>query len=162
MKFEIDLNNIKVTNAIAGLINSAFETGLNPAWYQVESLNKDGFHDAAFAESNLKTPSGKPPRTNWSVKVRLYDEDADEPYENLDYTVVTPQLAVERWIHFANAVHPSHLVKKAGAFLYYLELLSRNADKKYLDYALLNQYEPDGVTDDAMVQYILASEVIFG
>ena len=47
MKYQIDINNIKVTNAIASVINGAFETGLNPAWFEVKSLSKGGFLDAA-------------------------------------------------------------------------------------------------------------------
>jgi hypothetical protein len=161
----INLGNIKVTNAIASLINSAFETGLNPAWYEVESLNDNGFLDASFEDSNLETPSKKPAKTDWSVKVRLVDDDGD-PVDDMDYTVVTPALACQRLNKMANDTKLKFLRSKADAFLRYLVALDEATQLgRGMDYAeqiLFDEYEPDGVHDDALTQYIVFGDVIFG
>ena len=161
MNYTIDTNNIIVTNAIAGLINSAFETGLNPAWFQVDSLNANGFLDAAFADGDLETPSKKPATTNWSVKVRLWDEDNDEAINDLDFTTVTAEFAVKRLNEMSNDKKTSFLRGKADAFLRYLVAL-QEGDNDMAERILFDQYEPDGVHDDALTQYIVFGDVIFG
>lgn len=160
MKYDINLNNIKVTNAVASLINSAFETGLNPAWYWVDSLNKDGFLDAAFEDSNLETPSGKPAKTNWSFTGCLVD--CDDPDEQVTEPItVTAAYAVNQWIQMAKKYKVTHLALKADAYLRYLMALDEGRNDIAED-ILMKQYEPDGIHDDALTQYIFASEVVFG
>lgn len=160
MKIEItstiDLDNIKVTNAIAGIINSAFETGLNPAWFEVKSLSKGGFLDAAFADGDMKTPSGKPAIKNWTLEARL-NEDG---YKS-EWVTLTPELAVKRWVAMSTDKELKVLDKKAKAFLDYLVALSAGLDEK-AESILFDEYEPDGVHDDALAQYAIAEEVVFG
>ena len=67
----VDENNILVTNAVASVINSAFETGIAPENYYVKSLNEGGFLDAAFADSDMDTPSGKPAKADWTIVGKL-------------------------------------------------------------------------------------------
>ena len=160
MKYDINLNNIKVTNAVASLINSAFETGLNPSWYYVESLNKDGFLDAAFEEGGLKTPSGKPAKTTWSFTGCLVD--CDDPDEQVTEPItVTAAYAVNQWIHMAKNYKTTYLALKADAYLRMLMALDEGKDD-VAEHILFNQYEPDGVHDDALTQYIFATDVVFG
>lgn len=156
MEYDINLNSLKVTNAIAGVINGAFETGLNPAWFQVETLNADGFLDAAFDDGDLKTPSGKPAKIDWTLKVRLnYDSYKSK------WVTLTPAHAVKQWIKFAKDKESQFLRTRADAYLRYLVALSKN-DDHYADTILFDQYEPDGVHDDALAQYAIAGEVVFG
>lgn len=153
----IDLDNIKVTNAIASVINSAFETGLNPAWFQVKSLSEGGFLDAAFADSNLETPSGKPAIKDWTLEARLNDQ---EGYKS-KWVTLTPKLAVKRWIAMSNDPEVKVLAKRAKAYIDYLVALSQGLDDK-AESILFDEYEPDGVHDDALAQYAIAEEVVFG
>jgi hypothetical protein len=152
----IDLDNVKVTNAIASVVNSAFETGLNPAWFQVDSPNKDGFLDAAFADQSLETPSKKPAKTNWTLMARLNDGS----YKS-DWVVLTPEHCVKQWIKMSNDKELFVLDRNAKAYLNYLVLLSKGEEKK-AESVLLYDYEPDGVHDDALAQYAIAGEVVFG
>jgi hypothetical protein len=156
MEYSINLNSLKVTNAIAGVINGAFETGINPAWFQVESLSKDGFLDAAFADGDLTTPSGQPAKINWTLKVRLnYDSYKSK------WVTLTPSLAVEQWIKLAKDKNSEFLRTRADAYLRYLVALS-NDDADLAETILFDQYEPDGVHDDALAQQAIAGEVVFG
>jgi hypothetical protein len=159
-KLKIDLNNIKVTNAIASVINGAFETGLNPAWFKVESLNKGGFLDASFADSELDTPSGKPPRTDWTLRACLYDDDSEE--EVTKWVDLTPAIAVERWEAYVSTDKKSALKANVLAYLIYLQLLSIDAEESFRDKVLFDWYNPDGVHDDAMGQIAVGKDVIFG
>lgn len=158
MKYEIDLANIKVTNAIASVINSAFETGINPAWFQVKSLNKGGFLDAAFADGEMDTPSGKPASTEWVVEYRMNCEGTKTPWVK-----VTPAVAVEKWTHYLATTKDKFLPTKVHAYLHYLDYMSqKDFDPVVLDNILFNDYEPDGVHDDAMAQIATSGEVMFG
>ena len=152
----IDLTNIKVTNAIASVVNAAFETGLNPAWFEVERLNADGFLDAAFADGDMETPSKKPAKLNWTLKVRL-NEDG---YES-DWKVITPASCVESWEKMSDDPKLNNLSSRANAYIRYLKALSKGEATK-AEHILLNDYEPDGVHDDALAQYAVAGDVIFG
>jgi hypothetical protein len=150
----IDLDNIKVTNAIASVVNSAFETGLNPAWYEVESLNKDGFLDAAFED--MEPPSGKPQKTNWTLKVRLnYDGYKSK------WKYITPDSCVNSWLKMKDDPKLKFLNTKADAYLRYLAALSQGKEE-VADKILFDEYEPDGVHDDALAQYAVADDVVFG
>lgn len=153
----IDLDNIKVTNAIAGVVNGAFETGINPAWFEVKSLSKDGFLDAAFADGDLDTPSGKPAKTNWTLEARLNDQ---EGYKS-KWVVLTPEHCVKQWVKMSTDKDLKFLDKKAKAYLDYLVALSDGLEDK-AESILFDQYEPDGVHDDALAQYAIAGEVVFG
>jgi hypothetical protein len=153
INYTIDLENIKVTNAIASVVNSAFETGLNPAWFEVESLNKDGFLDAAF---ETDTPSGKEPKINWTLKVRLNCEGTKTKWR-----YITPESCVNSWLKMKDDTNLKFLNTKADAYLRYLAALSAGKDK-VADAILFDEYEPDGVHDDALAQYAVADEVIFG
>lgn len=158
MKIEItstiDLDKIEVTNAIASVVNSAFETGINPAWFEVESLNKDGFLDAAFCE--MDSPSGKPKKTNWTLRARLnYDGYKSK------WKVLTPESCVKSWLAMRSDPSLKFLNTKADAYIRYLVALSEGKEK-VADNILMDEYEPDGVHDDALAQYALADEVVFG
>ena len=152
----IDLTNIKVTNAIASVVNAAFETGLNPAWFEVERLNADGFLDAAFADGDMETPSKKPAKLDWTLKVRL-NEDG---YES-DWKVITPASCVESWEKMSDDTSLKNLSRRANAYIRYLKALSKG-DEDAAEHILFNEYEPDGVHDDALAQYAVADDVIFG
>jgi hypothetical protein len=175
MKYKIDTKNIKVTNAIAGVINGAFETGLNPEWYWIESLNKNGFLNAAFADgeddlTTCYTPNGHRPKVDWSIRGCLIDIDNfsgcvdGEPLDEeraTEIITVTPDYAVEMWNKFAQDEKQKHLRPKADAYLRYLIALGEG-DSEYAQKILFEQYEPDGVHDDALAQYLFAGDVIFG
>jgi len=152
----IDLDNIKVTNAIASVINSAFETGLNPAWFEVKSLSKGGFLDAAFADGDMETPSRKPAIKNWTLEARLNSDGYKSKWVTL-----TPELAVKRWIAMSTDPELKVLDKKARAYINYLVALSQGLNDK-AESILFDEYEPDGVHDDALAQYAIAEEVVFG
>lgn len=150
----IDLDNIKVTNAIASVVNSAFETGINPAWFEVESLNKDGFLDAAF--DDMEPPSGKPQRTNWTLKARLNEDGYKSKWK-----VLTAESCVQSWIKMKDDPELKFLNTKADAYLRFLSALSAGkAD--VAENILFHEYDPDGVHDDALAQYAIAGEVVFG
>jgi len=152
----IDLDNIKVTNAIASVVNSAFETGINPAWFEVESLNKDGFLDAAF--DDMEPPSGKPQRTNWTLKARLNEDGYKSKWK-----VLTAESCVQSWLKMKDDPELKFLNTKADAYIRYLVALSNpNTPHSVADNILMDEYEPDGVHDDAMAQYAIAGEVVFG
>ena len=161
MKYQIDINNIKVTNAIASVINGAFETGINPAWFEVKSLSKGGFLDAAFSGPSLDaTASGKPAIKDWVVEGRLNCEG-----HKSKWTKVTPQLAVDEWTKYVETTEDKFLPSKVEAYLKYLDYMSKpNADEDRLDSILMDEYEPDGVHDDAMAQIVFSNGegVIFG
>jgi hypothetical protein len=161
MKYEIDINNIKVTNAIASVINGAFETGINPAWFEVKSLSKGGFLDAAFAGPECgETASGKPAIKDWVVEGRLNCEG----YKS-KWTKVTPALAVDEWVKYVETTKDKFLPTKVDAYLRYLDYLSKpDHDEERLDNILMQEYEPDGVHDDAMAQIVFSNGegVVFG
>lgn len=153
------IQNIHVTNALASLVNSALETGLNPSWYETDQrLNADGLLDASFADSDLDTPSGKPARTDWSLRLRLNPDDLGKETK---YTVITPRLALSRLRHFVkDEAQPEWIRVKTIHFLTYLDLLvtSPAIAKAYYD----DNIDFDGVVDDALLQYIVALDIVFG
>jgi hypothetical protein len=153
------LQNIKVTNEIASLLNSALESGLNPAWFQTdERLNKNGFLDASFATSGLDTPSGKAPRLDWSFRLRLNPDDLGKETK---YTVITPKLALSRLRRFTkDKKQPDWLRVKAVGFLQLLEFVEEGNDSAKYD--LESDLDFDGVVSDALLQYIVALDVVFG
>jgi hypothetical protein len=157
---KVDTNDIRVTNAIASVINGAFETGINPAWFEVESLSKGGFLDAAFAGPDLDaTASGKPAIKDWTLKARLnYDSFKSK------WVTLTPEVVVERWSKYAfgrkSGGDDNIARNKVMEYLMYLSLLSLDADRA--DDYMMDTYEPDGVHDDFMAQVAIAEEVIFG
>jgi hypothetical protein len=158
MKIEInstiDLSNIKVTNAIASVVNGAFETGICPEWFEVVSLNKDGFLDAAF--DDMDPPSGKPQKTDWTLKVRLNYEGYKSKWK-----VITPESCVQSWLKMKADPSLKFLNTKADAYLRYLVALSEGK-AEVADRILMDEYEPDGVHDDALAQYAVADDVVFG
>jgi hypothetical protein len=153
------LNNIKVTNAIASLVNSAIETGLNPAWYETDQrVNANGLLDASFEDCGLKTPSGKPARTDWSFRLRLNPDDLGEETE---YTVITPELVITRLRSFVkDQKQPAWLQVKASGFLQQLDFIAEGNDKAA--HELQCELDFDGVVDDALLQYIVALDIVFG
>lgn len=159
MKIKIDTNNINVTNAIAGLINSAFETGINPAWFKVRSLKAGGFLDAAFADGELPTPSGEKPRTDWTLGACLYDDDAQENVTA--WVELTPEIAVDRWTAYVSTGENA-FTQRVFAFLVYLHLLSVRGSGDLSETVLMEWYEPDGCHDDAMAQIAIGENIVFG
>jgi hypothetical protein len=167
----IDLTNPIVTNAIAGIINSAFETGLNPAWFEVKSLNKFGFLDAAFASQTpidgkmcggMATPSGKPVRLDWMIECRLnadqVDEksDADSPWDQL-----TPYGVIFNWTRFAKDYNNSAYGREVVmSYLRYIQAIS-NGDYRLAE-EIWDNAEPDGVTDDGVTQIAIGGDWIYG
>lgn len=153
------LKNINVTNEIASLLNSALESGLNPAWFQTdERLNKNGFIDASFAESGFETPSGKPARLDWSFRLRLNPDDLGKETK---YTVITPALALRRIKRFVkDKKQPDWLRVKAAGFLQQLDFV--NEGNKSAADDLQADLNFDGVVSDAILQYIVALDVVFG
>lgn len=167
----IDLHSPIVCNAIAGIINSAFETGLNPAWFEIDSLNKGGFLDSAFSAGTpidgklcgeMETPSGKPARTDWFFKGRLNGymvssaEDADSPW-----AIITPAIAVANWYRYAVDVSKSaYCREQVTDYLRFLDAMGKG------DYALAEQIQSDGdwdgVSDDGMAQIAISGDWIFG
>lgn len=160
LKLLADLGNIRVTNFIASTINSAFETGIAPQNYTVESLNKDGFLDAAFAESDLPTPSGKPAKVDWSLRVML---------EDCPWVTLTPDKALKNIVKKmvkdsgSGDVNGDFSTQKCHDFLLCINYLSSKPfNEDQFDDLLMNTYEPDGVHDDMIAQASIAGEVIFG
>ena len=150
----VDENNILVTNAVASVINSAFETGIAPENYHVKSLNEGGFLDAAFADSDMDTPSGKPAKADWTIVGKL---------EGYKWTTLTPKLALERWVAYAGNRESNEFSRtKVGMYLTYLAMLSNGFSKDSCDDFLMNMYEPDGVHDDFMAQVAFAEDVVYG
>lgn len=157
--------NPLVSAAVASVINSAFETGLNPAWFQVDSLNRDGFLDAAFA-SGLggkldATASGKPLRVDWKLRGRLNEDGYKSPWRE-----VTAEFAIAQWARMARGECSAEgtlgcMQEKAAAYLKYLRLLDRGEFAE-ADEVLFDEYEPDGIHDDALAQYVFADAVVFG
>jgi hypothetical protein len=158
LPISIDTNNIRVTNAVASVINGAFETGINPAWFEVKSLNKGGFLDAAFADGEMETPSKKPATTQWTLEARLnYDSFKSK------WVTLTAEEAVKRWVKYAMGGKNGEFGlsnQKVFDFLMYLSMLPKNPDKAN-DF-MMDTYEPDGVHDDFMAQVAIAEDVIFG
>jgi hypothetical protein len=161
-KIKITTDKQKVINAIAGIINSAFETGINPAWFEVESLNKGGFLDAAFASHDMATPSGKP-AGSWTLRARLNgdqvdeDEDADSPWVTL-----TPDIVLERWYSFMNTSddHSAGGRRVVQSYLNYLEAIDKGDPE--LAEAIFDEHQFDGVSDDGMAQIAIGEDWIFG
>lgn len=151
--------NINVTNAIASLVSSALETGLNPAWFETDqSKNANGMMDASFADSGLDTPSGKAPKTDWSFNLRLNPDDLGKETE---YTVITPTLVITRLRKFVkDQTQPDWLRVKANGFLQYLDFIAEGNKDAASD--LQAELDFDGVVDDALVQYIVALDIVFG
>jgi hypothetical protein len=164
-------NNLAVTNAIASIINSAFETGISPEWFQVESLNQYGFLDAAFAcgtpmggelSGGMATPSGKPARNDWAIRARLNadwvedDEEADSPW-----TIVTAASAFENWQKYsADQNKPVYCREVVNGYLRYLEAIAA-ADYKLAE-EIFDNTQPDGVSDDTMAQIAISGDSIYG
>lgn len=153
------ITNINVTNAVASLVNSALETGLNPAWFETnQSKNANGMLDASFADSELDTPSGRPPRTDWSFNLRL---DPEELGEESEYTVITPELVITRLRKFTkDQTQPDWLRVKANGFLQYLDFIAESNTSAAQE--LQCELDFDGVVDDALVQYIVHLDIVFG
>lgn len=159
MKYEIDINNIKVTNAIAIVINGAFETGIIPEWFEVKSLSKGGFLDAAFAGPDCsETASGKPAIKDWVIEGRLNCDG----YLS-EWTKVTPALAVKEWVKYVETTQDKFLPTKVDAYLRYLAALSESKDQVAKN-ILMDEYKPDGVHDDALAQIVFSNGegVVFG
>ena len=151
----IDLDNIKVTNAIASVVNSAFEmaTGRNPAWFEFESLNEDGFLDAAFED--MGPTSGKPQKTNWTLRVRLnYDGHQSE------WRVITPESCIQSWIKMKDDPEFELLNRAADEYLRYLSALS-SGNAEVANKIFVHEYDPTPVHDDALAQYAVADEILF-
>jgi hypothetical protein len=156
----IDLDNIKATNAVARVVNSAFETGRNPAWFEVKSLSKGGFIYAAYSGQakgfHSLSISGKPAIKEWTLEARLNYKGYKSPW-----VTVTAESAVKRWVEMSNDMKLKFLAKKAKAYLEYLAALSQGDEEK-AESVLLVDYKPDGFHDDALAQYAIAGEVAFG
>lgn len=160
----IDLTNLKVTCAIAGVINGALETGISGGeWFEVNA-DDDTFRTAYWCDTLPNQPVGEPEDgkgpvvAGWSVKMRLRDPDGDGG--EFEWTTLTPALCVQRWRNAAK--HGEGLDSKCcAAYLRYLEALSlRQWDKA--DDILMQEYQPDGVHDDLLAQIAVHGEVIFG
>jgi hypothetical protein len=150
--------------AIASIINSAFETGLNPAWFEVDSLNKNGFLDAAFASgsSPMATPSGKPARADWSIKARLNGDEVD-PSEDADtpWNVVTAQSTVRRLKAYVRKQDKAFPKTRILKYLFYITLLESELDTESCEDVLLS-FNFDGVDDDCFAQIAIGKDVIYG
>lgn len=154
-------SSFKTSLFVAGVLNSALETGLNPDWFEIKGRrNLDGFLDAAFAESELKTPSEKPAREDWSITVRM-NADGDSPDSN--WKRITASSAITAWKRYAYG-------KKSKASEYgrirFLKLLMvvdlhvrglhEEADN------LRSHFDFDGVDDDCFLQVAVCGNVIYG
>jgi hypothetical protein len=161
-KIKLTTDKQKVINAIASIINSAFETGINPAWFEVESLNKGGFLDSAFAHGDMDTPSGKP-AGYWTLRARLNgyqvaeDEEADSPWVTL-----TPDIVLERWYSFMNTSDEDRVGARriVQAYLNYLEAVDTGDEE--LAEAIFDDQQFDGVSDDGVAQIAIGEDWIFG
>jgi len=170
-KFEIDSTKLVTSLVIAGIINSAFETGINPAWFEVKSMNKGGFLDSAFASpapiggelsEGMETPSGKPARADWSIEARLNGYGVEEEEEgDSEWVTLTAEMAVKNVTAFFNNEENSpHPRKVMFAYLNYLEAMNRGdyelAEKIWDD----NQF--DGESDDGFAQIAICGDWILG
>jgi hypothetical protein len=147
---------------VAGTINSAFESGLNPAWFEVESLRNGGFLDAAFADgpNPLPTPSGKPPRHDWTLRARL-NADAEEDTADTDWETVTTESAIRRWREYARTtksyVGRARVLKLLSCVWMIEQGLSREAVND-----VLCVWDFDGVDSDCFAQIAIGGDVIYG
>lgn len=152
MKYETSL-------AIAGIINSAFETGLNPAWFEVKSLNKDGFLDAAFAECELETPSKKPARADWSLVARMNaneDEEGDTPF-----VTVTAKSTLRKLKAYLKKEKSSYAKIRIMKYLFYINLLESGCSREEAN-NIRSDFDFDGVDDDCFAQIAVCGDVIYG
>lgn len=172
--FNIDLDNLKVACAIAGQINSAFETGIGN-WYEIDRCGikqkEHSFFIAAFSDNlpskpeldKLESGWGKP-TAEWYLKCRLND-DGEPVAGKGGWTLLTPFLAVKRWKRAARTYTEQGIgslqYTKPYHFLRVLDLMS-NGHLEAAEMYLFEQYEPDGVHDDILAQTAIHGEVIFG
>ncbi len=154
--------SFKTSLFVAGILNGALETGLNPNWFQLKhKRSHDGFLDAAFAEGGLDTPSGKPAREDWSLTVRMNandeDDDADSPYKR-----ITAKSAVAVWKRYAYGKREmtAHARARFVKLLCVVELHARglhdDADE------ILSTFDFDGVDYDCFLQVATCGDVIYG
>lgn len=148
--------------AIASIINSAFETGLNPAWFEVKSLNKDGFLDAAFTASKLPPPSGNVAKSDWSFVGRLNgneepeDEEADTPFVTV--TAKSTVRKLKKYLKKEKSVYAKTRILK---YMFYISILESECDEETAD-EVLSSFDFDGVDDDCFGQIAVGGDVIYG
>ena len=167
----IVLNQI-ATDAIAGIINSAFETGLNPSWFEVKSLNENGFLDSAFAcrmplengnfIEGFDTPSGKPAQLNWTLTARLNADGVNESEEaDTDWVTVSAKDIFLRWKSFADNPDKSTYARNVARNYIDYVLKMNDGDYKFA-YYIWKEGNWDGVSDDMMAQIAIGGDCIFG
>ena len=147
---------------VAGILNGALETGLNPEWFQLKHRRShDGFLDAAFAEGGLATPSGKPSREDWTLTVRMNadgdDDSADSPYKR-----ITASSAITSWKRYAYGKREltAHARARFVKLMCVVELHVRGLHKEADD--VLSTFDFDGVDYDCFLQVATCGDVIYG
>lgn len=151
---------IKTACFIANVLNGAFETGLNPAWFEVRSLNENGFLDAVWEGKFPKTNA--PARSDWSLWARLNaDEVAEDEEADTPWTSVTAAVCVERWKAYARrqdlTAHARRrfVILNAAIELHELGLHDEGSE-------LYGNANFDGVDEDCFAQTAIGGEVIYG
>lgn len=155
---------LRTSLAIASIINSAFETGINPAWFEVKSLNKDGFLDAAFCSgtSPLQPPSGNPPRADWSITARLNADEVNADEEaDTEWTTVTAESTLRRLKAYVQKEKESYPRIRILKYLFYISLLESEIDYEICE-DMLSEFNFDGVDDDCFAQIAIGKDVIYG
>jgi hypothetical protein len=149
---------LKLALFVASELNAALETGINPSWFQVKGkFNGEGFLDAAFAHSEMKTPSGKPARADWSVTIRLNADGSPDS----EYRKITCDSAIESFRQYvANPKHKPYPKERVFKFLMIVQCyeLGLNDEAEQLRDA----FDFDGVDDDCFLQIAVADDVVYG
>lgn len=153
---------LRTSLLVAGIINSGFETGINPAWFEVKSLNKDGFLDAAFAEGKLPTPSKKEARADWSFEARMNgdevdsDEEADSPW-----TIVTAKKAIAKFKRYVKKEKSDYAKLRVHKLLFAIGISETSAVDSEVEY-IMSSFDFDGVDSDCFAQIAICGDVIYG
>lgn len=150
--------------AIASIINAAFETGLNPEWFEVDSLSRNGFLDAAFADADLSpTASGKPPVADWFINARLNaDQVPSNKPADTKWNKVTAKVALRRLRRYVkNPKTTAHAKNRILKYLFYIMLLESDLPTDdCMD--VRSSFDFDGVDDDCFAQIAIGKDVIYG
>jgi hypothetical protein len=153
---------LKLSLFVASELNAALETGICPDWFQIKgrSTNLDGFLDAAFAHSEMATPSKKPARADWSITIRLNADGLGTTFDS-DYRKITCDSAIEAFRKYvADPKQKPYPKERIFKFLMIVDCY----EKGLFDCAeqLRNTFDFDGVDDDCFLQIAVADDVVYG
>ena len=148
---------------VADTINAGFETGLNPAWFEVISLNAGGFKDAAFWYGKLPTPSGKAACADWSFVGRMNgDEVPTEEEADTPWAIVNAKNAVRRWRNYIRKEKKTFPKVRFVKLLMVLDGIRHGTFTREQASELVGHFDFDGVDSDCFAQVAVCGDVIYG